>query len=278
MGGEGSGLLCEGARGGVRGRLLGAALLALLTGSCSSGANNGSGAQPAAGSKNSSGAVRAPDPLLAPFAVKLSVRDGACVAALENEPVDRGTLVARVTDRLDAVVRAQEQQYGEVREFPAAQLLGGPDVPWRCVGGAIFHLHRTGFAQLLFGGTATRPIRIDVPVEDPNAVPPPIPPQVNRIGIGPTGGVSWNGAPVTAERLSMHLRAAAAMRPEPDLEIDPSPGARLEAVISLLGQVRDAGIAMSRSDQQTATGTVYDDIGPWGLRFVGLERYAGELK
>lgn len=230
------------------------------------------------GSSGSGGKAVTLSELTPPFEVALTLESGECRAMIVGQTVDRAMLVARGTEAIRTSVQLQEDQFGRVDEVPSLRLRERADLPWRCVGSAIFHMERAGFARLLFELPDGRQIKVDLPFDDPNAPPPPIPPQINRIMIGQTGRPSWNGAPVTAEQLGLHLREAAAMRPEPELEIDPSPGTRLDAVISLLAQVRDAGIATSRSDQQMAPGTVHDDIGPWGFRFVGLERFAGDLK
>ena len=39
----------------------------------------------------------------------------------------------------------------------------------------------------------THAVKVDLPINDPNAVKPPVDPQKNTVFIDPTGTVTWNG-------------------------------------------------------------------------------------
>lgn len=214
------------------------------------------------------GAAQPADSPLAPVEVSLNVQGGECRATIGGAAVDGDALLARAVSILEASIRAQEQSYGEVRAIPSVQLLGGPDVPWRCTGGMLYQLLRAGFARITFppvvGG---EPVVLDLPVADgPNA---PIERALNRITIMADGRLQWNGAAVSAERLSEQLQATTSVRPMPELAIEPEAEARLDAVVALLARVRGSGIELAVGDQA---------VGLTLVGFAGIERYAGELK
>ena len=253
--------------------------LASLAIGCGSGASNVSNAR-----------AKAP-----PVEVSLRIQNGECRATLAGEPGDGEALLARGVRVLEDFVRVQEQQYGSVQELPAVQLLGAHDVPWRCVGAVLFRMQQAGFARLLFGAPGAQQIVVDLPITIvPPPPPPPIMPQINWVGVATDGHLSWNGARLPAERVSEFLRQTIATRPMPELAVDPSPEARLETVIGLLRLIRDAGVATSRLDLDGRRGgsavavapdradrelpLVLDDIAFAMIGFVGLDRFANELK
>ena len=97
-------------------------------------------------------------------------------------------------------------------------------------------------------------VKIDLPVNDPNSVPPPIDPVKNKIVIMPDGIVQWNSAPVDLVTLRQYLELSTQMQPTPELHIQPHPDARYELVDEVLAVIKRA--------QVTAMG------------FVGNEAYA----
>ena len=97
-------------------------------------------------------------------------------------------------------------------------------------------------------------VKIDLPVNDPNSVPPPIDPVKNKIVIMPDGIVTWNSGPVDLVTLRQYLELSTQMQPTPELHIQPHPDARYELVDEVLAVIKRA--------QVTAMG------------FVGNEAYA----
>ena len=100
----------------------------------------------------------------------------------------------------------------------------------------------------------THAVKLDLPVDDPNQVQPPIDPVKNKITVDPAGIVFWNGAPVNAVTLRQYLDITTTMTPTPELHLQPEPNARYELVDEVLAVTKRANI--------TAMG------------FVGNEAYA----
>lgn len=88
----------------------------------------------------------------------------------------------------------------------------------------------------------THAIKVDLPVNDPNAVKPPVDPQKNKITIDPAGVVAWNGAPVDEVTLRQYLDTSAALQPEPELHFQPDPQAKYEVVDRTLSVIKRSSI------------------------------------
>jgi biopolymer transport protein ExbD len=100
----------------------------------------------------------------------------------------------------------------------------------------------------------THAVMLDLPVPDPNSVPPPVNPVRNRIAIEPNGTILWNGLPVNPVQLRQYLDLTTTINPVPELHLQPHPEARYEVVDEVLAITKRANI--------TAMG------------FVGNEAYA----
>ena len=100
----------------------------------------------------------------------------------------------------------------------------------------------------------THAVKLDLPIDDPNAVAPPVDPVKNKIVIEPTGVVLWNGTPVDPVTLRQYLDITTTMTPTPELHLQPHPEARYEDV--------DRVLAITKRANVTALG------------FVGNEAYA----
>jgi biopolymer transport protein ExbD len=100
----------------------------------------------------------------------------------------------------------------------------------------------------------THAVKLDLPVDDPNSVPPPIDPVKNKIVIEPSGAILWNGEQVDAVRLRQYLDLTTTMDPVPELHLQPHPEARYDIV--------DEVLAITKRAQITKMG------------FVGNEMYA----
>ena len=100
----------------------------------------------------------------------------------------------------------------------------------------------------------THAVKLDLPIDDPNAVAPPVDPVKNKIVIEPTGVVLRNGTPVDPVTLRQYLDITTTMTPTPELHLQPHPDARYEDV--------DEVLAITKRANVTAMG------------FVGNEAYA----
>lgn len=88
----------------------------------------------------------------------------------------------------------------------------------------------------------THAVKVDLPVNDPNAVVPPIDPVKNKITIDQAGVVMWNGAPIDEVTLRQYLDQTLQMNPEPELHFQPDPNARYEVVDRTLAVVKRSEI------------------------------------
>ena len=88
----------------------------------------------------------------------------------------------------------------------------------------------------------THAVKVDLPVNNPNQVKPPIDPQKNKISIDAAGLVAWNGVPVNDATLAQYLDQSAQMNPEPELHFQPDAQARYEVVDKTLAIVKRSAI------------------------------------
>src|SRR3954462_15140872 len=65
----------------------------------------------------------------------------------------------------------------------------------------------------------THAVKIDLPVNQPNVVPPPINPQKNIVVVSAAGQILWNGSPVSKEQLRQYLDVTQQMNPVPELHL-----------------------------------------------------------
>ena len=89
----------------------------------------------------------------------------------------------------------------------------------------------------------THAVKLDLPVDDPNSVPPPVDPIKNKIVVEPTGAVMWNGEQVDLGRLRQLLDFSTTMNPVPELHLQPHPEARYETVDEVLAVTKDAKVS-----------------------------------
>jgi biopolymer transport protein ExbD len=88
----------------------------------------------------------------------------------------------------------------------------------------------------------THAVKVDLPVNDPRQVKPPVDPQKNKVTIDAAGTVAWNGAQVDEVTLRQYLDTAAGMNPEPELHFQPDPTARYEVVDRTLAVIKRSNI------------------------------------
>lgn len=89
----------------------------------------------------------------------------------------------------------------------------------------------------------THAVKVDLPVNDPNAVKPPVDPIKNKIAIDPAGTITWNGAPVNETLLRQYLDTSATMSPEPELQFQPDPATRYEVVDQTLALIKRSNVS-----------------------------------
>ncbi|QNA83464.1 biopolymer transporter ExbD [Sphingomonas sp. So64.6b] len=89
----------------------------------------------------------------------------------------------------------------------------------------------------------THAVKVDLPVNDPNAVNQPIDPEKNKVNIDPAGVVTWNGAPVDTVTLQQYLEQTRTINPEPELHFQPDPQARYAKVDEVLAVIKRSGVA-----------------------------------
>jgi len=86
-------------------------------------------------------------------------------------------------------------------------------------------------------------VKLDLPQNDPNTVPPPIDPIKNKIVVSQAGAILWNGAPVNQVQLRQYLDVTQQMDPVPELHLQPEPEARYELVDEVLAVTKQAKVS-----------------------------------
>ena len=88
----------------------------------------------------------------------------------------------------------------------------------------------------------THAVKVDLPVNDPNATKPPVDPIKNKIAIDAAGTITWNGAPVNDTTLRQYLDTSAGMTPEPELQFQPDRNSRYEVVDNTLAIIKRSAV------------------------------------
>jgi biopolymer transport protein ExbD len=89
----------------------------------------------------------------------------------------------------------------------------------------------------------THAVKLDLPQNNPNDVPPPIDPVKNKIVITQPGAILWNGTPVNQAQLRQFLDVTQQMDPVPELHLQPEPTARYELVDEVLAVTKQAKVS-----------------------------------
>ncbi len=103
----------------------------------------------------------------------------------------------------------------------------------------------------------THAVKIDLPVNDPNATAPPVDPIKNKILIMPDGSVLWNGAVVDLPTLQQYLELSTQISPTPELHLQPHPEARYELVDEVLAITKRARVTAMGFVGNEAYGNVF---------------------
>ena len=88
----------------------------------------------------------------------------------------------------------------------------------------------------------THAVKLDLPVNQPNVVPPPIEPVKNTVGVTAQGAITWNGSPITQDQLRSYLEVTQQMNPVPELHLQPDATARYELVDEVLAITKKAHV------------------------------------
>jgi len=88
----------------------------------------------------------------------------------------------------------------------------------------------------------THAVKLDLPVNQPNQVPPPIQPLKNTVGITAQDQITWNGTPISKEQLRQYLEVTQQMNPVPELHLQPDATARYELVDEVLAITKKAHV------------------------------------
>jgi biopolymer transport protein ExbD len=85
-------------------------------------------------------------------------------------------------------------------------------------------------------------VKLDLPVNQPNQLPPPVDPVKNRVVVTQSGSVLWNGAPVSLAQLRQYLDISQQMNPIPELHLQPEPDASYGLVDEVLAVTKRAHV------------------------------------
>ena len=85
-------------------------------------------------------------------------------------------------------------------------------------------------------------VKLDLPVNQPNANPPPIDPVKNIVVVTADGKILWNGSPVTQPQLRQYLDVTQQMNPVPELHLQPESTARYVLVDEVLAVTKQAHV------------------------------------
>jgi len=88
----------------------------------------------------------------------------------------------------------------------------------------------------------THAVKLDLPVNDPRNIPPPIQPLKNTVGVTASNQITWNGTPITQDQLRSYLEVTQQMNPIPELHLQPDATARYELVDEVLAITKKAHV------------------------------------
>ena len=85
-------------------------------------------------------------------------------------------------------------------------------------------------------------VKLDLPVNQPNQLPPPVDPVKNQLSVTAQGVVTWNGSPVSLDQLRQYLDITQQMSPIPELHLRPEPEAPYGVVDEVLAVTKRAHV------------------------------------
>ncbi len=226
--------------------------------------------------------------------LRVELANGECQLTWNGTRVNGQGLLDAAVRELEGVIQRAGGPAGVTENLLTAAVTGTADTPWRCVGGAVHQLRRSGYArlELNFDGGPAKPLVVDLPIAV-HAPPPPVEPAINRVAVGDDGATRWNGAAVQPDALLTYLRATQQMVPTPRLEVEMQGQTRLAAALAVLDVVRRAGVPIGPGAVEAPPPEaqipqpdfgppppVVSDVPPPGDAFelVGLERFVPDLR
>lgn len=90
---------------------------------------------------------------------------------------------------------------------------------------------------------ATHTLPIDLPGPGPIIELPPIQPDRNKVSVTPARVITFNNQPVSTAQLALLLKTTLALRPEPELQFQPDPGAPYDITAKVLNVIKGSGIS-----------------------------------
>ena len=88
----------------------------------------------------------------------------------------------------------------------------------------------------------THAVKLDLPTNQQNNVPPPVDPIKNKVVVTQAGAILWNGTPVDLGLLKQYLDVSQQMNPVPELHLQPEAEARYEVVDEVLAVTKKAKV------------------------------------
>ena len=101
----------------------------------------------------------------------------------------------------------------------------------------------------------THAVKLDLPVDDPNAQPPLVDPVINRVSVDFLNDIYWNDVPVTPQQLDAYFLQSARLDPQPEIHVRPDALSRYDVVSEIMASAQRNGVTK--------------------IGFVGNEAYAG---
>jgi biopolymer transport protein ExbD len=89
---------------------------------------------------------------------------------------------------------------------------------------------------------ATHSVDIDLPVANPNDVPPPVDPIKNKIMLTPNNEILWNGTPINQGILVANLQQSLTYAVEPELQFEPEANASYDLSAKVLNIIKASGV------------------------------------
>ena len=89
---------------------------------------------------------------------------------------------------------------------------------------------------------ATHAVNIDLPVPNPNDVPPPVDPIKNKIVLTPANEILWNGEPINPGELVANLQTSRTFAVEPELQFEPEAAAAYDLSAKVLNIIKQSGV------------------------------------
>jgi biopolymer transport protein ExbD len=85
-------------------------------------------------------------------------------------------------------------------------------------------------------------VKLDLPVNQPQNLPPPVDPIKNQLVVTTQRAVLWNGTPVSLDQLRQYLDISQQMNPVPELHLQPEPDAPYGLVDEVLAVTKRAHV------------------------------------